>query len=62
MEMSKRAKLDLEESNYTVSELTQSCPIIGAHSFLTSVSPTYAAFFLTNNTFELLKHVHMADE
>ena len=61
METFKRTKLKVEESDYTASELTQTCPKIRVHGIVTLASPKHAASFLTDSTFEPLKHVHMAD-
>ena len=37
IEMSKHAKLEVEESKYTVSKLTKTSPKVRVHSVLTSV-------------------------
>ena len=39
VEMSKHAKLEVEESEYTVSELTKTPPKVRVHGVVTSVSP-----------------------
>ena len=39
IEMSKHAKLEVEESEYTVSKLTKTSPKVRVHGVVTSVSP-----------------------